>query len=185
MAFSFQTLAFPCHHQVVTQTRLQRSVRATFLGLVVNSCLAMIKLAAGVSGHSHALVADAIESLADMLSSLVVWRGVVIAAAPADEYHPYGHGKAEPIAAVIVSGLLLLDSVWVVSEAVTGLRTPHPPPARYTLVVLLVVIAVKEALFRFVRREGAAVESSAVQTDAWHHRSDAITSMAAAIGIGV
>src|SRR5262249_13547557 len=134
---------------------------------------------------SHALVADAIESLADIFSSLVVWRGIVVAAEPADEDHPYGHGKAEPLAAAVVAGVLLLAAVWIVVTSVRNLPGPHITPKPYTLVVLAVVVFVKEGLFRFVQRESILIESSAVHTDAWHHRSDAITSLAAAIGISI
>jgi cation diffusion facilitator family transporter len=165
--------------------RLQRSLRATFLGLVVNTVFASVKLAAGVLGHSHALVADAVESLADVFSSIIVWRALVVAAEPPDEDHPYGHGKAEPIASAIVSAMLLLAAASIVIQAIHEIAEPHQAPAPFTLVVLLIVIVVKEGLFRFVLREATSVESSAVQTDAWHHRSDAITSLAAAIGIGV
>jgi cation diffusion facilitator family transporter len=160
-------------------------LRATFLGLLANAVLASLKLATGVAGHSHALVADAVESLADVFSSLVVWRGVVIAAAPADEDHPYGHGKAEPIAAALVSGMLLLAAIWIGVRSTSGLTQPRPAPESYTLVVLLVVVVVKEGLFRFVRRESVSIGSTVVRADAWHHRSDAITSIAAAIGISV
>ncbi len=153
--------------------------------MIVNTLLVAGKLAAGIFGHSHALVADAVESLADLFSSLIVWRGLVISAAPADEDHPYGHGKAEPIAAALVSTLLLVAAVWIGATAVREIRTPHTTPAAFTLVVLLGVIVIKEALFRFVLGEAISVESTVVQTDAWHHRSDAITSAAAAIGITV
>lgn len=160
-------------------------MRATLTGLAVNIVLTASKLMAGIFGHSHALVADAVESLADIFSSLIVWRGLVVAAAPADEDHPYGHGKAEPLAAAVVSAMLLLAALWIAVTAISEIRQPHQAPAPYTLLVLVGVIAVKEGLFRFVLRESAAVESSAVQTDAWHHRSDAITSLAAFIGISV
>ena len=166
-------------------TRLQRSLRATFLGLATNAVLSGAKLAAGVVGHSHALVADAIESFADIFSSLIVWRGVVVASEPADEDHPYGHGKAEPIASAIVAAMLLGAALWIALKALGEIREPHPAPAPFTLIVLVVVVVVKEILFRFVSREGKAVDSSAVRTDAWHHRSDAITSVAAGIGISV
>jgi cation diffusion facilitator family transporter len=169
----------------VPPTRLQRGLRVTFLGLAVNTVLAIIKLVTGVLGHSHALIADGVESLADTFSSIVVWRGLVVAAEPADEDHPYGHGKAEPIAAAVVSTMLLLAAGWITVQAVREIVTPHSSPAPFTLFVLLGVIAVKESLFRFVLRESAVVDSSAVRTDAWHHRSDAITSLAAAIGISV
>ena len=166
-------------------TRLQRSLRATFAGMAVNVVFSGTKLAAGIVGHSHALVADSVESFADVFSSLIVWRGVVVAAAPADEDHPYGHGKAEPIASAIVAAMLLGAALWIALKAFGEIAEPHPAPAPFTLIVLLVVVAVKEGLFRFVSREGKAVDSSAVRTDAWHHRSDAITSVAAGIGISV
>ena len=166
-------------------TRLQRSLRATFLGMATNAVLSGAKLAAGMVGHSHALVADAIESFADIFSSLIVWRGVVVASEPADEDHPYGHGKAEPIASAIVAAMLLGAALWIALKALGEIREPHPAPAPFTLIVLVVVVVVKEILFRFVSREGKAADSSAVRTDAWHHRSDAITSVAAGIGISV
>src|SRR5579864_8719773 len=166
-------------------SRLKRSLRTTFLGLAVNAVLAAIKMLAGIFGHSHALVADAVESLADVFSSIVVWRGMVVAAEPEDEDHPYGHGKAEPLAAAVVSTMLLLAAVWIVIGALQAIARPHPAPKAFTLFVLLAVIGVKEGLFRFANRVAASVESGAVATDAWHHRSDAITSFAAAIGISV
>ncbi len=153
--------------------------------MAVNVVFSGTKLAAGIIGHSHALVADAVESFADVFSSLVVWRGLVVAAAPPDEDHPYGHGKAEPIASAIVAAMLLGAALWIAITAFAEIRKPHQSPAPFTLIVLLVVVAVKEGLFRFVSREGHAVDSSAVKTDAWHHRSDAITSVAAGIGISV
>jgi len=169
----------------MSQTRLQRSLRVTFVGMVVNTLLVAGKMAAGIVGHSHALVADAVESLADIFSSLVVWRGLVVASEPADADHPYGHGKAEPIAAAVVATMLLLAALWIAGTAVREIVRPHIAPAPFTLVVLLTVIVVKEALFRFVLKEATTVESPAVRTDAWHHRSDAITSLAAGIGISV
>jgi cation diffusion facilitator family transporter len=170
---------------VQENTRLRRGLRATFLGLVVNIILAGGKMAAGLFGHSHALVADAVESLADVFSAIVVWRGLVVAAAPADAEHPYGHGKAEPIAAAIVSTMLLLAAVGISVQAVREILQPKTGPAAYTLFVLIGVVLVKERLFRFVLSEAASVESAAVHTDAWHHRSDMITSLAAAIGISI
>ncbi len=165
--------------------RLQRSLRATFTGLAVNAVLATVKLLAGIFGHSHALIADAVESLADVFSSLIVWRALVVAAEPADEDHPYGHGKAEPIAAAIVSGMLLFAAAWITIQALHEIRAPHLAPAPFTLIILTLVILIKEALFRFVLHESVSVESSAVRSDAWHHRSDAITSAAAFIGITI
>ena len=172
-------------NNIVPLTRLQRSLRATFLGMATNTVLSGVKLAAGIAGHSHALVADAVESFADVFSSLIVWRGVIVAAEPADEDHPYGHGKAEPLAAAIVSVTLLFAAGWIAVKAFSEIATPHQVPAPFTLVVLVVVVIVKEFLFRFVRREARVLDNSAVRTDAWHHRSDAITSFAAGIGISV
>ncbi len=168
----------------VQPNRLQRSLRATFIGLAVNVLLSVIKLVAGIVGHSHALVADACESLTDIFSSIIVWRGVVVAAAPADEDHPYGHGKAEPLAAAVVSAILLFVAGWIAIEALHQISRPRTVPELFTLLVLLGVIVVKEGLFRFVSREADSMESAAVRADAWHHRSDAITSVAAAVGIG-
>ena len=169
----------------VPQDRLQQSLRATFLGLLVNTLLVAVKIAAGILGHSHALLADAVESLADIFSSIIVWRGMVVAAAPADDDHPYGHGKAEPIAAAIVATMLLLAAGWIAVQATHGIITPHQGPASFTLVVLVAVVAIKELLFRFALRVAETVDSIAVRSDAWHHRSDAITSLAAGLGISV
>jgi cation diffusion facilitator family transporter len=170
----------------MAMSRLKRGLRATLLGMVVNIVLVGGKMAAGILGHSHALVADAVESLADIFSSIVVWRGLVVAEEPADEEHPYGHGKAEPIASAMVSTMLLLAAVGIMAKSVQSMgRGEHPGPRAFTLVVLVAVIVIKESLFRFVKNEAISVESTAVHTDAWHHRSDAITSLAAAIGITV
>ena len=163
--------------------RLNQSLRATVLGVVINSLLAAGKITAGVVGHSQALIADGIESLADIVSSLIIWRALVVAAAPEDDDHPYGHGKAEAIATGIVAILLVVAAVWIAAESIHHILIPHQVPAPYTLVVLILVIGIKELLFRRVLRTGQEVESSVVKGDAWHHRSDAITSLAAAIGI--
>jgi cation diffusion facilitator family transporter len=165
--------------------RLQRSVRATATGLVINGLLAVVKLVTGLVGHSAALVADAIESFADMASSVIVWRGVVIADRPADANHPYGHGRAETLATAAVAMLLWGAALLIVVAAVREIFHPHHAPAGYTLLVLLGVVVVKETLYRVVHRVGRQVENAAVRADAWHHRSDAITSAAAALGISV
>lgn len=169
----------------MTPERLQRGVRTTLLGLVANTLLACGKFVAGFFGHSHALIADAVESFADIVSSLVVWRGLVVAAEPPDEDHPYGHGKAEPIAAGIVGLFLLAAAGWIAVGAVQAIVTPHTAPAPWTLAVLVGVVLFKETMFRFVLKEAGELVSSAVHSDAWHHRSDAITSLAAGIGIAV
>jgi cation diffusion facilitator family transporter len=169
----------------VQPNRLERSLRATFIGLAVNVFLSAVKLVAGVFGHSHALVADACESLTDIFSSIIDWRGGVVAAAPADEDHPYGHGKAEPLAAAAVSAILIFVAGWIAIGALHNLGQPRTAPKIFTLLVLFGVIVIKEILFRFVSREADLVESSAVRADAWHHRSDAISSVAAAVGISL
>src|ERR1700760_1154345 len=134
-------------------SRLKRSLRTTFLGLATNAVLAAAKMLAGIFGHSHALIADAVESMADIFSSIIVWRGVVVAAEPADEDHPYGHGKAEPIAAAMVAAMLLIAAGWIIVSAARALGEPHAVPQPFTLVILLLVIVIKESLFRFVSRE--------------------------------
>jgi cation diffusion facilitator family transporter len=160
-------------------------IRAAKAGLLVNAVLAAVKLAAGVFGHTYALVADAVESCADILASLVVWGGLAVAARPADADHPYGHGKAEALAAAVVSGMLVLAAAGIAVEAVREIRTPHQVPAPWTLLVLVGVLAVKWALARRVRALGAATASVVVQADAGHHLSDALTSGAAFVGIAV
>jgi cation diffusion facilitator family transporter len=167
-------------------SRLKRGLRATLVGMVVNAFLASGKLAAGLLGHSHALVADDIESFTDIFSAIVVWRGLVVADEPADEEHPYGHGKAEPIATAMVATMLLLAAIGIVITSVQAMLSGHPErPRGFTLAVLIFVMLVKEGLFRFVSSEADTVQSSVVQADAWHHRSDAITSLAAAVGISI
>lgn len=174
-----------CSGCPVRTERLQTGLRTTATGLMVNFGLAVGKLVAGWLGHSHALIADGIESLADMLSSVIVWRGLRIAAEPADRDHPYGHGKAEPLAAALVAMMLIFAAVWIAWTSTIEILRPHDPPALYTLAVLLVVILIKETLFRWVWGKGIEMDSSAVRSDAWHHRADAITSLCAAVGITV
>ena len=162
-----------------------RGVRLAQGGVLVNSDLALVKLAAGVLGNSYALVADAVESLADLFSSMVVWRGVAIAQRGEDEAYPFGYGKAEAVAAAVVGLMLVLAALGIGIEAVREIRTPHHAPAPFTLLVLVGVVAVKEGLFRFVLKGAEDIGSGAVAADAWHHRSDAITSLAAFVGISV
>jgi cation diffusion facilitator family transporter len=151
--------------------------------MAINAVLSAAKFAAGVIGHSHALIADAVESSADILSSIIVWRALVVAAEPADREHPYGHGKAEPLAAATVAAMLLLAALGIIVKAAQHLTQPRVAPKAFTLLVLIGVVVVKETLFRFVSREAGSVRSIVVYADAWHHRSDAVTSLAAAIGI--
>jgi len=123
--------------------------------------------------------------LADLFSSMIVWRGLVVASTPADRDHPYGHGKAEPIAAAMVATLLLLAAIWIVWSSAREVWLPHLAPAPFTLAVLVGVVIIKESLFRWAWREGTTIRSTAVRSDAWHHRSDAITSLAAGVGISI
>jgi cation diffusion facilitator family transporter len=168
-----------------TKENLQTGARVALFGMLVNLIFAAAKILGGLFGHAYVLIADGIESALDVAGSFVIWGGLKFAARPPDETHPYGHGKAEPIAAAIVAIGVLAAAVGLAIESVREILTPHHGPAPFTLGILIVVIVVKEILFRYVNRIGRHVESTAVQTDAWHHRSDALTSAAAFIGISV
>ena len=160
-----------------------RGRRLALAGLVTNIALAAIKLVAGLVGHSYALIADAVESLADIVGSVVVWGGLHISAKPADEDHPYGHGKAEALAGFVVALMVAFAGIGIGAQAARKIVTPDQPPAAWTLAVLIVVVVVKEILFRIGRRTAERSGSVAIESDAWHHRSDAITSLAAFAGI--
>ena len=163
----------------------QRGIRAAQTGILINAALAGTKLVAGLVGNTYALVADAVESMADIFGSLIVWGGLHVASIPADDDHPLGHGKAEALAALAVSLMLLAAAGGIGIEAVKEIRTPHNVPAPWTLAVLVGVMLVKWTLSRRVQAVGSATGSTAVQADAQHHLSDAITSAAAFIGISV
>lgn len=163
----------------------QACLRSTLIGILLNACLAAIKGIAGIAGHSYALIADAIESTSDIASSLIVYGGLKIASMPPDEDHPYGHGKAEPLAAMLVAMALMTAALAIIIQSIREIRTPHHAPAPYTLVVLIGVMIVKESLYRYTMKVANRADSTAVRTDAWHHRSDAITSAAAGIGIAI
>jgi cation diffusion facilitator family transporter len=165
--------------------RHRSGVRLARIGLIVNSILVAVKIGAGLLGNSYALVADGVESATDVFSSLIVWRGLKIAGRSADEDFHFGYGKAETIAAALVALMLLFAAAGIAIEAIREIRAPHGGPAPWTLAVLVGVIAVKELLFRRVRAGSDAVHSRALENDAWHHRSDAITSAAAFVGISV
>lgn len=153
--------------------------------MAINIVLAIVKITAGIFGNAYALIADGIESALDVGGSAVIWGGLKFAARPPDETHPYGHGKAEPIAAAVVAVGVIAAAVGLAIESVREIFTPHHVPAPWTLAVLVAIVIVKELLYRSVIRIGRDVESTAVQTDAWHHRSDALTSIAAFIGISI
>jgi len=163
----------------------RRGVRLAQAGLVANAILTVAKLVAGLVGNAYALVADAIESGTDMVGSLVVWGGLRIASRDPNERYPFGYGRAEPIAAAAVAALMLGAASAISIEAIREIRTPHNSPAPWTLGVLVVVMVVKEVLYR--RSEAASRQSGSVamRADAWHHRADAVTSFAAFVGISV
>lgn len=162
-----------------------KGIKTTLIGIITNIILACIKALAGFFGHSYALLADATESASDVFSSIIVLAGIRIAQKPADENHPYGHGKAEPIAGTIVAIALFFAAIFITIKSIDKITNPHPSPEPFTLIVLILVIITKELLFRFVINVGKSVDSVAIKNDAWHHRSDAITSGAAFIGISI
>jgi cation diffusion facilitator family transporter len=164
---------------------MQSGARIALTGMIVNVAMATAKISAGLFGNSYVLIADGIESALDIAGSAVIWGGLKFAARPPDATHPYGHGKAEPLAAAIVAMGVIIAAIGLAVQSVREIFTPHHGPAPFTLVVLIVVIAVKEFLYRVVMRIGKDVESVAVKTDAWHHRADALTSVAAFVGISI
>ena len=163
----------------------EQGIQTTLIGIIASIILATIKAIAGVIGNSYALIADAIESASDVFTSIIVLTGLKIAKRPADDTHPYGHGKAEPFAGVMVATALFIAAIIIIIQSLHEIITPHHAPAPFTLIVLVVVVITKEFLFRFIIKVGNSVDSVAVKNDAWHHRSDAITSGAAFIGIAI
>jgi cation diffusion facilitator family transporter len=166
----------------MSTAKLQRN---TLVGLVVSILLAAGKLVAGILGHSSAMVADGVESLADTVGSIAIWQGFRVASRKPDADHPYGYGRAETLAALSVGALLVVAAVVIVAKAFRDMLSPHSAPAAWTLLVLVGVIAAKEILFRLVLRGAELFESDAARADAWHHRSDAITSAAAFLGVSI
>lgn len=174
------------------QARSREGGRLVLWGVMTNTLLAVVKVAAGLAGHSNALLADGLESALDVVSSVLIWGALLYAGKPPDREHPYGHGKLESLAGVVGSIFLLgagawvaVHSAWNLWEVYSGSGQKREMPRAWTLIVLLVVIATKEALFQILMRAGRRVGSTAMQTDAWHHRSDAVTSIAAFLGISV
>jgi cation diffusion facilitator family transporter len=164
---------------------LQRGIRSAQIGLAVNAALALAKLVAGIVGNTYALIADAVESTVDIFSSVVVWGGLRVASRDPDEAYPFGYGKAEAVAASLVSLMLLGAAVFIAVESIREIRRPHLTPAPWTLIVLVAVMAIKWLLSRKVEAVGHDIGSIAVKADAWHHLSDAITSGAAFLGISI
>jgi cation diffusion facilitator family transporter len=163
----------------------RRGVRAALMAMGVSAVLGAVKVTSGIVGHSYALIADGVESLLDIVSSLAVWGGLKFSTTDPNKRFPYGYGKAEALAGLLIAGGLILTAVALAVQSVREILTPHSTPAAWTLAVLAVVVAAKELLFRRLLRTGGEIGSHAVESDAWHHRSDALTSLAAAVGIGI
>lgn len=166
-------------------TNEQTAVKATYFSLIGNTSLAIIKGLAGFFGNSYALIADAIESTTDIFSSFLVLFGIKYSNRPADENHPYGHGRAEPLITFLVVGFLITSAVIIAHESIINIQTPHNLPKTWTLFVLGAIIIWKEISFRIVLKRSIESNSSSLKADAWHHRSDAITSVAAFVGISI
>lgn len=161
------------------------SLALGILSVCVNLVLMLVKIGVGMVGNSYALVADGIESASDIFSSLITWAGFQLSLRPADENYPFGYGKVEALAGVFAGGTLFAAAGIIAFNAVSEILTPHHAPEWFTLPVLIVVVAVKEVLSRKIISVGDKIGSTALLGDAWHHRSDAITSAAVACGIGV
>ncbi len=166
-------------------TNEQKAIKATYFSIVSNSSLALIKGLAGFFGNSYALIADAIESATDILGSLLVLFGLKYASRPADKNHPYGHGRIEPLITFLVVGFLLFSAFFIAHESIKNIQTPHELPKSWTLYVLGAIILWKEISYRLVLKKSKETNSSSLKADAWHHRSDAITSVAAFVGISI
>lgn len=163
----------------------QTAINTTYFSLAGNTMLALVKGLAGFFGNSYALIADAIESTTDIFSSLLVLFGIKYSSRPADDNHPYGHGRAEPLITFLVVGFLIASAVIIAYESILNIQTPHQLPKPWTLIVLGTIIIWKEASYRLVLKKGKQTNSSSLKADAWHHRSDAITSVAAFLGISI
>lgn len=159
--------------------------RTTRIGIAISVVLAIVKAVGGILGNSYALIADAIESTVDIITSGLLLVGLRWSAKPADDNHPYGHGKAEALVAIGISLALCGAAVVIAIESIHNISVPHESPKAFTLIILVLVILTKEILARYVNKTGEELGSGAVKADAFHHRSDAITSAAAFIGIGI
>ena len=164
---------------------VQTAIKATYFSVIGNITMAIIKGLAGFFGNSYALIADAIESTTDIFASFLVLFGIKYSSRPADENHPYGHGRAEPLITFLVVGFLITSATIIAYESIINIQTPHKLPKPWTLIVLGAIIIWKEYSFRLVMKRSVQTNSSALKADAWHHRSDAITSVAAFIGISI
>lgn len=163
----------------------KEAIKASYLSIIGNAAMALIKGITGIFGNSFALIADAIESTTDVFASAMVLFGLKYSARPADENHPYGHGRVEPLVTFGIVGFLIMSATIIAYEAIRHIRTPHEVPESFTLFVLAGIIVVKELFYRFISKKSERTKSSSLKADAWHHRSDAITSLAAFIGISI
>lgn len=163
----------------------ETAIKATYFSIIGNTSLALIKGVAGYFGNSYALIADAIESSTDIFASFLVLFGLKYANRPADKNHPYGHGRAEPLITFLVVGFLITSASIIAYESILNIATPHDLPSPYVLFVLVPIIIWKEISFQLVLKKSKETNSSSLKADAWHHRSDAITSIAALIGISI
>ncbi len=163
----------------------ETAINTTYLSILGNIALAFGKGVAGYFGNSYALIADAIESTTDVFSSLLVLLGLKYSSRPADENHPYGHGKAEALVTFAVVGFLVISATVIAYESIEHIRTPHKTPEKFTLIVLAAIVILKEIFYRIVSKKSAQTNSSSLKADAWHHRSDAITSALAFVGISI
>ena len=163
----------------------QTAIKATYFSIIGNTCLAIIKGLAGFFGNSYALIADAIESTTDIFASFLVLFGIKYSNRPADKNHPYGHGRAEPLITFLFVWFLITSATVIAYESIINIRTPHQLPKTWTLIILGAIIIWKEYSFRLVMKRSVQTNSSSLRADAWHHRSDAITSVAAFIGISI
>ena len=163
----------------------QTAIKTTYFSIVGNILLALIKGLAGFFGNSYALIADAIESTTDIFSSILVLLGFKYAERPADENHPYGHGKIEPIITFLIVAFLVISATVIAYESIDNIQTPHKTPKSWTLIVLGAIILWKEISYRIVIKKSKETNSTSLKADAWHHRSDAITSIMAFIGVSI
>jgi cation diffusion facilitator family transporter len=166
------------------EERFKQAQFAAMIGIVGNIVLAGIKWWAGVVSNSRALVADAVHSASDVAGSLAVYIGVKVAKEPPDEDHPYGHGKAESVAAIIVAVLLFLVGIEIFKSSVEAFFEPIESPKMLAIYATLLSIIVKEAMFRYKYRLGKKIKSDAIIINAYEHRSDVFSSIAALVGIG-
>lgn len=166
-------------------TNEKSAINATLFSIVGNVLLAAIKLISGFLGNSYALVADGIESTADIFSSFFVLLGFKYAQRPPDDNHPFGHSRIEPLITFLVVAFLVTSATVIAYESIINIQTPHKIPEAWTLIVLALIIIWKEGSYRYVSKKAKTIKSSSLKADAWHHRSDAITSVTAFIGISI